>query len=42
LLQQQLYDSGEQEHSLVPSQTHFSHEQLSHLHFGLSQDMCII
>jgi len=36
LLQQQLPDSGEQEHSLVPSQTHLSHVQFLQLHFGFS------
>jgi len=39
LLQQQLPDSGEQEHSLDPSHTHLSQEQFVHLHFGFSHDI---
>jgi len=42
LLQQQLLDSGEQEHSLDPSHTHSSQAQFVHLHFGLSQDIELI
>jgi len=34
LLQQQLPDSGVQEHSFVPSQAHLSFTQFEQLHFG--------
>jgi len=35
LLQQQLPDSGEQEHSLIPSHKQLSFIQFVQLHFGL-------
>jgi len=39
LLQQQLPDSGVQEHSLVPSQGHLSFTQFEQLHLGFSHAM---
>jgi len=36
LLQQQLADSGVQEHSLVPSHAHLSFVQFEQLHLGFS------
>jgi len=42
LLQQQLPDSGRQEHSLDPSHTHFSQLQFVQLHFGLLQAIKLI